>query len=115
MKTGEHILFPSSFPTRISLRPSMTYEADEVRNHMKSNSGFGRFRRFQHSMTSNYSNLVVEKELERRRKQREAKMRQEMNPYNFTSGKIPRSAGGNMNPKKIVEAYFTSKERKEGK
>ena len=66
-------------------------------------------------MTSNYSNLVVEKELERRRKLREAKMRQESNPYNFNSGKIPRQAGGNINPQKATEAYYNAKERDEGK
>ena len=65
-------------------------------------------------MTSNYSSLVVEKELERRRKLREAKMRQESNPYNFNSGKIPRQAGGNINPQKAAEAYYNAKEREEG-
>ena len=65
-------------------------------------------------MTSNYSSLVVEKELERRRKLREAKMRQESNPYNFNSGKIPRQAGGNINPQKAAEAYYNANEREEG-
>ena len=86
-----------------------------VRQLTKSHNGdLGPLRR-EHSMTSNYSNLVVEKELERRRKLREAKMRQESNPYNFNSGKIPRQAGGNINPQKAAEAYYNAKERDEGK
>merc|ERR1712131_521363 len=116
MRTGEPVLNlpqPSSFPARISLRPNMTYEADHVRQLTKSHNGdLGPLRR-EHSMTSNYSNLVVEKELERRRKLREAKMRQESNPYNFNSGKIPRQAGGNINPQKAAEAYYNAKERDE--
>ena len=133
MRTGEPVLNlpqPSSFPARISLRPNMTYEADHgktqmawdqnhiykilVRQLTKSHNGdLGPLRR-EHSMTSNYSSLVVEKELERRRKLREAKMRQESNPYNFNSGKIPRQAGGNINPQKAAEAYYSAKEREEG-
>lgn len=85
-----------------------------VRQLTKSHNGdLGPLRR-EHSMTSNYSSLVVEKELERRRKLREAKMRQESNPYNFNSGKIPRQAGGNINPQKAAEAYYNAKEREEG-
>ena len=42
-------------------------------------------------------------------------MRQESNPYNFNSGKIPRQAGGNINPQKAAEAYYSAKERDEGK
>merc|ERR1711990_271313 len=117
MRTGEPVLNlpqPSSFPARISIRPNMTYEADHVRQLTKSHNGdLGPLRR-EHSMTSNYSSLVVEKELERRRKLREAKMRQESNPYNFNSGKIPRQAGGNINPQKAAEAYYNAKEREEG-
>merc|ERR1711953_252638 len=116
MRTGEPVLNlpqPSSFPARISLRPNTTYEADHVRQLTKSHNGdLGPLRR-EHSMTSNYSSLVVEKELERRRKLREAKMRQESNPYNFNSGKIPRQAGGNINPQKAAEAYYNAKEREE--
>ena len=41
-------------------------------------------------------------------------MRQESNPYNFNSGKIPRQAGGNINPQKAAEAYYNAKEREEG-
>jgi len=115
MRTGEPVLNlpqPSSFPARISLRPNMTYEADHVRQLTKSHGELGPLRR-EHSNLSNYSSLVVEKELERRRKMREAKMRQETNPYNFNSGKIPRQAGGNINPQKAAEAYFNAKEREE--
>ena len=42
-------------------------------------------------------------------------MRQESNPYNFNSGKIPRQAGGNINPQKAAEAYYNAKEREEGR
>ena len=34
-----------------------------------------------YSSTTNYAQLVAEKELERRRKAKETKMRQELNPY----------------------------------
>jgi len=112
MRTGEPVLNlpqPSAFPTRVSLRPNMTYELEAARSHERGIPEYGS--RKDYSSTTNYAQLVAEKELERRRKAKETKMRQELNPYNFNSGKMPRTAGGAINPQRAAEAYFAAKER----
>ena len=100
LRTGEPVLNlpqPSAFPARLSLRPNMTYDMDTgtlfqyllislilyIARHMskldrgeldtnliRSNSNM-----------SSYSHLLMEKEIERRRKLKENKQRQETNPY----------------------------------
>lgn len=85
---------PSAFPARISLRPHTSYDIDQARAVNKEGSVKGSVvdpLRREHSA---YSSVVVEKELERRRKMRENKIRQEINAYSFKSGSIPRQVGG---------------------
>ena len=42
---------------------------------------YGQHQRKDYSNATNYAQLVAEKEMERRRKAKETKMRQEFNPY----------------------------------
>jgi len=116
MRTGEPVLnlpAPAAFPTRVSLRPNMTYELEAARSHERGAPEYGQPRK-DYSSATNYAQLVAEKELERRRKMQETKMRQEFNPYNFNSGKMPRAAGGAINPQRAAEAYYSAKERDQG-
>jgi len=64
--------------------------------------------------TSNYSTLLAERERERRRKQIENKIRQEMHPYSFQSGLFPRQAGGAIQPlSKLPEPFSIEKDKEE--
>jgi len=82
---------PSAFPARISLRPHTAYDINSARKTQNSQEAkIDPLRR----EGSAYSTKVVEKELERRKKLRENKLRQEINNHSFKGSTIPRQVGG---------------------
>ncbi|CAG5113070.1 Oidioi.mRNA.OKI2018_I69.chr2.g7215.t2.cds [Oikopleura dioica] len=85
---------PSAFPARMSLRPHTAYDTKHVRSQARGEPS-DLLDPIKREGTSDYSTLLVEKELERRRKMKENKIRQEISGYNFKSGSIPRQVGGN--------------------
>lgn len=85
---------PSAFPARVSLRPHTAYDTKHVREQARGEPS-DLLDLMKRENTSDYSALLVEKELERRRKMKENKIRQEISGYNFKSGSLPRQVGGN--------------------
>jgi len=85
---------PSAFPARMSLRPHTAYDTKHVRAQARGDPS-DLLDPIKRENTSDYNTLLVEKELERRRKMKENKIRQEISGYNFKSGSIPRQVGGN--------------------
>lgn len=78
-------LCPKAFPARISLRPHTSFDMEHSRNMARAGQeGKVPIDPLRREHTSPYSNIVVEKELERRRKLRENRIRQEINTYRYS-------------------------------
>jgi len=94
---------PSAFPARISLRPHTSYNLESTRKDVAAaHDGKVFVDPLRREGSINYSTKVVEKELERRKKMKENRLRQEINTHSFKSGTMPRQAGG--------AAYYVDRE-----
>jgi len=71
---------PSAFPARMSLRPHTAYDTKHVRAQARGDPS-DLLDPIKRENTSDYKTLLVEKELERRRKMKENKIRQEISGY----------------------------------
>ena len=71
---------PSAFPARMSLRPHTAYDTKHVRAQARGDPS-DLLDPIKRENTSDYNTLLVEKELERRRKMKENKIRQEISGY----------------------------------
>jgi len=101
---------PTAFPARISLRPHTSYDIDHARSTTKgAQDGRIPVDPLRREHTSHYSTLIVEKELERRKKMKENRIRQEINAYSFKSGSIPRQVGGPAT-QPMMQPYYVDKD-----
>ena len=73
---------PSAFPARISLRPHTSYNLESTRRDVAAaHEGKSLPDPLRREGSMNYSSKVVEKELERRKKLKENRLRQEINTH----------------------------------